>query len=232
METLKISAKNLGYTALADFCPRCYWIKLRQNFKLPYQNFPGIFSSIDSYTKHVVHHIIDNVPNKPQWMKEMGTIVGYEKVKHWSKNTYFDPKTNITLHGAQDDILVCEDGSRVVPDWKTQRHSDTQDKLKVLYDVQLNVYSILTEQDKHDEVRLFLVYMEPCSEPSYACDNIIDGGFRLCFSGVVVPVERDRGLVRKALNTTREIFQLESPPKGNADCKECKLLDAVIELLK
>ena len=230
-EPFKISAKNLGAVALEDFCPRCFWIKLRTNFKLPYQSFPGIFSSIDSYTKHVVHHIIDNVPEKPQWMKQMGDIVGYEKVKHWSKNTYFDPKSNITLHGAQDDILVCADGSRVVPDWKTQRHSETQDRLRPLYDVQLNVYSILTEQDKGDKVKLFLVYMEPCSESSYASDNIIDVGFRLCFSGVVVPVERDRAIVRKALNTTREIYELPSAPAGREGCKECEQLDKVIALL-
>jgi len=51
MENLKISAKNLGATALEDFCPRCYWIKLKMGNRLPFQSFPGIFSSIDSYTK-------------------------------------------------------------------------------------------------------------------------------------------------------------------------------------
>ena len=57
---IRISAKNLGYTALSDFCPRCYWLRLKTGFSLPYQSFPGIFSSIDAFTKHCVHSMIDN----------------------------------------------------------------------------------------------------------------------------------------------------------------------------
>jgi len=246
MELLKISAKNLGQTALEDFCPRCYWIKLKTNFKLPWQSFPGIFSSIDSYTKSCIHHIIDvvNIPTKiaytdtsvkffklPDWMKQMGDIVSYEKVPHWSKNTFYDEKSNITLQGAQDDILVCSNGDRIVPDYKTAKHTDTQDKLFPLYEVQENVYSILSEKDGKPPVKLFLAYMEPCTESSFAQSNIIDCGFRMCFSGVVVPVKRDRAIVRKALNTTREIADLSTAPKGNDNCKECQQLDKIIGLL-
>jgi len=237
MEPIKISAKNLGQTALEDFCPRCYWIKLRTGFKLPWQSFPGIFSSIDSYTKSCIHQIIDNRYKDeesgtiPDWMQKMGNITSYEKVPHWSKNTYHDEKTNITFQGAQDDILVCSDGSRIVPDYKTAKHTDTQDKLFPLYEVQENVYSILSEKDGQTPVKLFLVYMEPCTEPSYASDNIIDCGFRMCFSGVVVPVKRDRSIVRKALNTTREIADMPIAPKGRVGCKDCEQLDRVIGLL-
>jgi len=231
---LKISAKNLGQTALADFCPRCYWIRLKTNFKLPWQSFPGIFSSIDSYTKSCIHHIIDEQRNTaigPAWMAQMGEIVGYEKVLHWSKNTFHDEKTNITMHGAMDDILVRVDGSRAVPDWKTAKFSETQDKLRPLYDVQLNVYSILSEKDGKAPVDLFLVYMEPCTEPSYVATNIVGHGFRMEFSAVVVPVKRDRGVVRKALNLTREIADMPTAPKGNENCKECQQLDKIIGLL-
>lgn len=235
METLKISAKNLGYTALADFCPRCYYLRLKMNFKLPFASFPGIFSSIDSYTKSCCHKIIDNANllggKLPSWMSdEMGDIVGYEKVLHWSKNTHFDPKTNITMHGAMDDILVRRDGSRIVVDWKTAKYSETQDRLRPMYDVQLGVYSVLAEKDK-PPVDLYLIYMEPCTEPSYADDNIIDCGFRMCFSGKVVKVERDRMVVRKALNISREIYDLPTAPKGAEGCKECASLDKLIGLL-
>jgi len=54
-EVLRISDKNLGALALPDFCPRCFWIKMKTGNKLPFQIFPGIFSSIDAYTKHVVY---------------------------------------------------------------------------------------------------------------------------------------------------------------------------------
>ena len=54
-EILRISAKNLGELALPDFCPRCFWLKLKAHNRLPFQIFPGIFSSSDAYTKRVVH---------------------------------------------------------------------------------------------------------------------------------------------------------------------------------
>jgi len=235
VDPIKISAKNLGQTALEDFCPRCYWIKLKTNFKLPWQSFPGIFSSIDAYTKHCIHQIIDTHANTstplPEWMQSMGDIIRYEKVPHWSKNTFHDEKSNITLHGAQDDILVCTDGKRVGTDYKTAKHSETQDKLLPLYEVQENVYSVLSEKDNKEPVKLFLVYMEPCTDASYSVNNIDHCGFRMCFSGVVVPVIRDRKIVRKALNLTREIYEMKSAPFARNGCKDCEQLDVIRGLL-
>ena len=51
---LRIFAKTLGELALPGFCPRCFWLKMHTR-QLPFQIFPGIFSSIDVYTKRVVH---------------------------------------------------------------------------------------------------------------------------------------------------------------------------------
>ena len=55
MKEITISAKHLGNINLPDFCPRCFWLKMHTGWKLPYQTFPGIFSSIDSYTKKVTN---------------------------------------------------------------------------------------------------------------------------------------------------------------------------------
>ena len=228
MDPMKISAKNLGQTALDKFCPRCYWIKLKMANKLPWQSFPGLFSSIDAYTKACVHHIIDNVNPRPQWMIDIGDIVGYEKVPHWSVSLYLDTKTNITLSGVPDDIWIKADGSKVIPDYKTAKHTDAQDKLFPLYEIQNNVYSILL--DKRAEI--CLIYMEPETTKALAEVNIVDNGFKMGFNAVVVPVEKNRSKVRAALNLTREIFQLTSPPDRNPDCKDCSTLDSVIELLK
>ena len=142
---LKISAKNLGYTALESFCPRCYWIKLRMSHNLPWQSFPGIFSSIDAFTKHCVHEVINKAyatKNYPAWLDSMSKdgnkIVGYELVKHWSKTLYHDEKSGITLSGMPDDILVRSDDSKVLPDWKTAKISNTQDKLLPMYEIQIS----------------------------------------------------------------------------------------------
>ena len=53
MSGLTISATELGSYAGFRFCARCAWIRMHVK-ALPWQSFPGIFSSIDRYTKQVV----------------------------------------------------------------------------------------------------------------------------------------------------------------------------------
>ena len=226
MEPLKISAKNLGAVALEDFCPRCYWIKLKLNNKLPYQSFPGIFSSIDAYTKHCVHHIISG-ELQPEWMQKIGHIVGWEPVPHWSKSKFLDEKTGVTLSGVPDDIWIKSDGKKVIPDFKTAKHTDAQDKLFPMYEIQANVYSLLLDR----EAELYLIYMEPITEAKAACENITDTGFRMRFDAVVVPVINDRRIIRAAFNLTREIFELAAPPSGRSRCKDCEALDKIIGMV-
>ena len=52
--THRISGKNLGALALPSFCPRCFWIKRHASDGVPYQVFPGIFSSIDAFSEVLV----------------------------------------------------------------------------------------------------------------------------------------------------------------------------------
>ncbi len=238
MDPIRISAKNLGITAMADFCPRCYWLRLKTNHKLPWQIFPGIFASIDAYTKHCVHLMIDRATlpemkshniTLPEWMQEVGRVVGYEPVPHYSKSLYYDEKTSITISGAADDIWVMEDGSKVIPDYKTAKWTENQDKLFPMYEVQLNVYPILYRFPA--TTPLYLVYMQPETSPKTAVNNIIPQGFSMCFEAKVVKVEGDRGKVRKALTVTREIYELPTPPDSVDGCKECAALDRIVELL-
>ena len=50
---LTISATELGGYAGFRFCARCAWIRMHLR-PLPWQGFPGIFSSIDRFTKQVI----------------------------------------------------------------------------------------------------------------------------------------------------------------------------------
>ncbi|MHC4767642.1 MAG: hypothetical protein ACYTEI_02895 [Planctomycetota bacterium] len=74
---LRISAKQLGAVALGNFCPRCFWLKLQLGHRLPFQIFPGIFSSIDAYTKRMVHDYFDRHGVPPEWLAPLGPITGY-----------------------------------------------------------------------------------------------------------------------------------------------------------
>ena len=231
MEQFKISAKNLGATALEDFCPRCFWLKLHTK-TLPWQSFPGIFASIDGYTKKCVHHIIDKSNGSPdfnpEWMKQMGEIVGYKQVPHWSKSTVLDKKSNIIISGVPDDILIKSDGQIVLPDFKTSRFTENQDKLMPLYEVQVITYSILIDFN----ASLYLIYFEPQTTITDSANGFIDGGFKMDFNAKVIPVENDKSKVRRALSMAREIFEMKTPPQSYPLCKDCHSLESVIELLK
>ena len=72
-EPITISAKNLGGVAMPGFCPRCFWIQMHGE-GIPYQIFPGIFSSIDGYTKRLVHGWFDRHLNPPPWLSQLGKI--------------------------------------------------------------------------------------------------------------------------------------------------------------
>ncbi|MHA1973162.1 MAG: hypothetical protein ACTSW1_09225, partial [Candidatus Hodarchaeales archaeon] len=85
-QPIRISAKNLGQLALPNYCPRCFYIKLKLNNKLPWQIFPGIFSSIDSYSKKITWTYFEKYKKLPPWFS--GEFVKPIPVPHWSKFSF------------------------------------------------------------------------------------------------------------------------------------------------
>ncbi len=142
-EQIRISAKKLGELAMPNFCPRCFWIKLRLKNKLPFQIFPGIFSSIDSYTKRIVHSWFDSHRSQPVWLNSLGNLVGYRETLHFSKFRILDEENNILLTGNPDDVLIKTDSSHIIVDYKTAKYTAAQDKLHPLYEAQLNSYAMI-----------------------------------------------------------------------------------------
>ena len=68
-----VSATELGQYADWRFCPRCAWVR-RQVKQLPFQGFPGIFSSIDRYNKLIVRNHFERESRPP---------IG---CRHWAKS--------------------------------------------------------------------------------------------------------------------------------------------------
>lgn len=139
---LRISAKNLGHLAMPDACPRCFWVQT--HFKLPYQIFPGIFSSIDAYTKKVIHLHLAETGHLPTWMTGFGDIGRPIHVPHHSKFFVTDPKTGVTLTGVPDEMTESDAGIWIL-DYKTAKFTGNQDKLLPIYRAQLNGYALIAE---------------------------------------------------------------------------------------
>jgi hypothetical protein len=230
--SIRISAKNLGAVALPSFCARCFWIQMRAE-GLPYQIFPGIFSSIDSYGKRLVHAWFDRHQSAPPWLGGLGDIKGYRNPPHFSRFSILDRETGIVLRGTPDGILVRRDDSHVIVDYKTAKFTAHQDELFPMYEAQLNAYAFIGEQCGFSPVSgLALVYTEPVTDNAAASKdgNLTEAGFAMEFSAHVLPVELAPQRIPKLLAKVRDIYDRKRPPEPREGCKDCALLRNLIEL--
>ena len=226
MEKFQISAKNLGKIAMPDFCARCFWIELKAK-KLPWQKFPGIFSTIDSFTKKIVHEWIDRADGNPKFLKDYG-VSAYQMAPHWSKFK-IDTEFGITLSGAVDDIWTVPDGS-VICDFKTAKWTANADKLLPMYRTQLNGYAKIAEGiGMGPVVAIPLIYMVPQTEEQDAKGGACWGidKFNMHFVPHVLPLELDIKSIDPLLERARKIY--DGPvPASVATCKDCTNLDGII----
>ncbi len=231
---IRISARTLGQISLSDFCPRCFWIK-RHAIDLPFQIFPGIFSSIDSYSKRVIHKWFDRHGTSPNWLSDLGPLSGYREPPHFSKFNKLYHETNILLTGTPDAIFVRPDKSFLIADYKTARYTGTQDALYPMYRTQLNAYAAISESCGFSPVTdLALIYTEPVTSDKAANVEEIhrEGGFMMEFSARVHKVDLEPKLIHPLLERTREILELSSAPEGARACRECLRVNSLLDIIK
>ena len=231
-QQLRISAKHLGQIALADFCPRCFWIRLRCGDKLPFQIFPGIFSSFDSFQKKVttLHH--QKYATAPKWLDGFGELGEPLPIPHHSVFQILDTATNILLTGVPDEMFRRKDGTLVILDNKTARFTANQDSLLPLYEIQLNAYGWIAERLGMGTVgKLGLVYYEP--QTNLTTENfdevLADDGFAMRFQAKVLPLDLRLDRIPPLLHQVRSIFDLAKAPTGRDGCRDCKLLDGLLK---
>jgi hypothetical protein len=232
-ELIRISAKDLGAVALDDFCERCFWIKRKAPRGIPFQIFPGIFSSIDAYSKRVIHGWFDKHGTCPPWLADLGELKGYINPPHYSKFYIVDPETNILLTGSPDGVYVRADDSRLIVDYKTSKYTGTQDGLFPMYEIQLNVYALIGQSWGLAPITgLALIYTEPVTDENTAAQDTIhhDGGFSMPFTARVLNVDLDLGKIRPLLARVRDILDRPSAPTGRNGCKDCGCLNDLIAL--
>lgn len=230
MTPIRISGKVLGQLA-ADFCPRCFWLRLHCQQRLPFQMFPGIFSSIDGFTKRVTAAHFAKHGRLPNWFEQFGDIKELVPVPHHSRFQFEDAKTGILLTGVPDELLRRGDESLVILDYKTARFTPNQDSLLPLYRVQLNSYAAIAEKIGMGKVTgLGLIYYEPQTVVTAAdVDSVIqDNGFAMRFAAKVFPVALDMDSIPPLLARVRAIYDQPSAPEGRPDCKDCRLLNELL----
>lgn len=221
---LQISGKDLGAFAKPDACPRCLWTRLHVK-PLPYQSFPGIFSSIDAYSKQMVHGWFDAHGAPPPWLARLDAFVAYREPPTWHRFQMVDDALRVRLTGAPDAVLVRADGSLCIADYKTARHTQGQDELLPVYVAQLNAYRAIAEALGWEPVtRLLLLYMEPATHLAGAQD---EDGFHMGFHAKAQEVRIDVGLVPALLRQARATRDEPAPPPGRDACKDCAAVAAL-----
>jgi hypothetical protein len=231
---VRISAKNLGELALPNFCPRCFWFKLQLGNKLPFQIFPGIFSSIDAYTKQMIHGWFDSHGGQcPPWMECLGEISGYKEPPTYRTFNILHQESNVLLTGTPDGVLTRPDTSYVIVDYKTAKYTGTQDSLMPMYEVQLNAYAYIGERCGLKPVSyLALIYMEPLTGPDAVAvtANHKSDGFAMGFKANVHEVVLNPNSIPPLLAKTRELYEQATPPNGCSGCKDCQLLEGLLNI--
>ena len=227
-----VSATELGTYARARFCRRCAWIRLHIK-NLPYQSFPGIFSSIDRYNKLIVQNHFDREGHAPSWLAQLGEAGEYIDPPHWSSFKTLDEETGITLRGEADGIFRLADDSYVIVDYKTSRYNPARPGMFNNYEVQLNAYALIAERQGLSPVsKLALVYMEPATDRTTAQepDLVDDRGFTMGFLAKVVPVElRQAQLLPPLLRQARSVWDMDVPPEGAKGCKDCAAVSGLLK---
>jgi hypothetical protein len=224
--------------AMLDFCPRCFWIKQKAK-PIPFQIFPGIFSSIDAYTRKIIHASFDNTGKPPAWLPVLKDASKYLKVPHWSKFARADHVTGITVSGVMDDLLECVNGTLIIPDYKTAKFTATQDKLYPMYAGQLNAYAWIQQSLSNSPIAsLCLIYFEPMTEfygpvdkkGNWPMDKYSPWGFDMGFSAHSVLVEQDPDLIPNLLLQAKQILIEPEPPSPLGGCKDCESVERLRDM--
>lgn len=200
--------------------------------RLPFQNFPGIFSSIDAYSKSIMASYFLEYGRVPAWFDGFGELGDPIPVPGWSKFQTIDAETNIRLTGVPDAILRDTERGMWIADYKTARLTDAQDALGPMYEVQLNAYGLIAQRIGLGSVcGLLLVYYEPVTAVSDTSRRFLikRDGFFLEFSPKLKRISFNPSLIAPLLRRVREICERSVGPEPRPDCPDCLLLDTIFK---
>jgi PD-(D/E)XK nuclease superfamily len=230
-DIFRISGKNLGSLAMPDHCQRCFWLRQHAPEGIPYQIFPGIFSSIDSFTKKVVHGWFDDYGSPPPWLEPLD-VTGYREPPSHHRFRMRHTGTGMLLTGAPDAVFDRRDGTLLIADYKTARFTENQDALLPIYRVQLNAYATIAEALGWPPVSgLSLIYTEPRTEPGDAADAGMEDGFAMSFTATLKPLELELHRIEPLLVEAHRLAALDTPPPRRDGCRDCARLDGLLAML-
>jgi hypothetical protein len=208
-------------------------MRAKLGWKSPWAIMPGIFSSIDGFSKRAILASYETNGHFPPWIAGKWADVRPLKSPHHSTFRLTDPETGIVLTGVPDLILGLPRRGLAILDLKTARFSDHQDFLLPMYQVQLVGYALIAEGLGMGHVEaLGLVYGEPpANDANKGLDALVsDVGFSMPFKATAEPIELNRALIPPLLRRAKEILEMENPPHGQDGCGDCKMVEEMARI--
>ncbi len=233
---MNISVSRLAEVARPNFCPRCFWIKLKMGWELPFvMPMPGVFRDIDRHVKNVVRTHYEEKGVLPQWFPYLGEVTKLEKAPKWRDFYFTHPQLGITFRGEMDEILQLNGPQYHILDYKTARYTNTQNELFPMFEAQLNAYAYIAGRGGFfSPIKgLSLVYLEPDTDfrlnrglMQRSSDKLILGFTPRVKSVEIKPDSFIEGLLQKAT----DIASLPEPPKPISRCQNCLLVERLAEI--
>lgn len=212
MQNYRISQTSLN---LFLECPRCFWLKIKNNTKRPEQPSSTLPRGMDLLIKNYFDKCRPSSPSEIKDKIPGGIIQDQELLNKWRNwrigLQYIDKALgNSTMSGAIDECFV--DGDIYMPaDYKTRGFGLKEDSTKYFQN-QLNCYTFLLKKNGHKvNNKGYLIY--------YILENVKEEG--IC--KFKVDVIEMRTYPDDAYNAFKEAVEvLEKPiPDFNPDCRFC-----------
>jgi hypothetical protein len=219
MENWKISPSDL--TFLWDECQRCFYLKVRQNFRRPGLPFPKIFSKIDLLMKDI--YLGYSTQKISPELPEGKTIMSGRWVT--SEPIYASDRLNSCyIQGIFDTVVQFNDGSYGVVDFKT---SETKEEHVEFYGRQLAAYAYALDHPAPGKLHLSpishlgLLYFEP-KQMLETPPNGLD----LCGPTKWVEIPFDEPRFLAFIGKVLEVLSSPESPAANPECAFCAYRDA------
>lgn len=246
----KITVTNLAQLKSDRFCPRCFWLKSRFDFKYPWNIFPKIFNKFDLYEKSFTESHFKKHGILPPWLSkydisEIITPPGFGKFCAMHSS-------GVKISGVTDHIFKKKNGKLAIIDYKTA--SPLDDNFFDVYVAQLSIYKWLATEFGYGEVEdLALVYYDPITrdrafeDMAYYVEVINDeavsppldiedlgsgrvmGGLRVDFRPHVMEIDPSKLDLDEMVARAKGI--IESDNMSDGGCGECDRILGVIKSL-
>lgn len=220
-------AFKISRTAIENFvkCPRCFYLDKKLGIKQP-AGFPfNLNSAVDHLLKKEfdAHRIKGN---KHPLMEKYGIEAipfAHKDMDIWRQNfkgvEYHDPKTNLHIFGAVDDVWINPKGELIVVDYKSTS-KDTEVNIdaewQAGYKRQMEVYQWLLRKNgfKVSDTGYF-VYCNGRRDK-----EAFDG--KLEFDVSVIPYKGNDGWVEGELGKIKKLLDGNKIPDYTETCEYCK----------